>query len=246
MKVVVVQPLFFPWSGAFEKILLADIYVHFDDVPFSKGSFTNRVQIKTSNGPKWLTVPLRELHLGQKINEVTIDNRQDWRKRHLSILTQAYRNAPYRQEMINLVSAVYATDWTTISDLTIASIEVVSSFFDINPPNGFIRSSSLAINGQKSERVQNVVTALQGTTYICGMGRQSIQQRYLDHGAFEAQGIRVEYIVYQKIPYRQLHGSFNPYMSVLDLIANEGWRGKSLMVSRSVYWKSLLDTSSSL
>ena len=40
----------------FEQINFADIYVHYDDVQYSKGHFQDRVQIKTDKGFKWLTV----------------------------------------------------------------------------------------------------------------------------------------------------------------------------------------------
>ena len=56
----------------FEQIRLADAFVHYSDVQFSKGSFVNRVQIKTSAGIRWLTVPLEKLKLGQRIDEVRI------------------------------------------------------------------------------------------------------------------------------------------------------------------------------
>ena len=47
--VVISQPMLFPWVGMFEQIRLADVYVHYTDVQFSKGSFVNRVQIKTAD-----------------------------------------------------------------------------------------------------------------------------------------------------------------------------------------------------
>ncbi len=59
--VVISQPMLFPWAGMFEQIRLADVYVHYPDVQFSKGSFTNRVQVKTAGGSRWLTLPLRDL-----------------------------------------------------------------------------------------------------------------------------------------------------------------------------------------
>ena len=46
--VVISQPMLFPWVGMFEQVALADVFVHYDDVQFSKGSFTNRVQLKTA------------------------------------------------------------------------------------------------------------------------------------------------------------------------------------------------------
>ena len=45
-RVVITQPMLFPWPGFFEQLCLADVYIYLDDVQFSKGSFTNRVQIE--------------------------------------------------------------------------------------------------------------------------------------------------------------------------------------------------------
>ena len=78
-RVVISQPMLFPWVGLFEQIRAADVYVHYDDVQFSKGSFTNRVQIKTARGPRWLTVPGASVHVygkgearaGRKMGHVT-------------------------------------------------------------------------------------------------------------------------------------------------------------------------------
>ena len=85
MKAAVIsQPMFFPWVGMLEQMRVADTYVHYDDVQFSKGSFTNRVQIKTAQGIQWLSMPLRELSLGQEIRGVLVDDRQGWRRKHLT------------------------------------------------------------------------------------------------------------------------------------------------------------------
>lgn len=48
MKVVISQSMFFPGWVLLEQLKLADLYVFYDDVQFSKGSFTNRVQVKAS------------------------------------------------------------------------------------------------------------------------------------------------------------------------------------------------------
>jgi hypothetical protein len=241
MRIAISQPMFFPWVGAFEKIMLTDIYVHYNDVTYSKGSYTNRVQIKTATGLKWLTVPVQGLHLGQRIEEVNIDNRQNWRQRHLALLNQHYKEAPFKSDMIEIVSFLYSSEWVSISELSIASIETICNYFSIIPAKGFVKSSAINADGQKSRRVLNIVNALHGQVYICGAGQQSVWERYLDHEAFETLGIRVEYIHYQKLPYHQLHGSFTPYVSVLDLIANEGRKGKEVMTSRSVYWQTLVN-----
>ena len=50
----------FSVAGYIELISSADIIVMYDDIQFSKGSFTNRVQIKGSNGKFWLTAPIKK------------------------------------------------------------------------------------------------------------------------------------------------------------------------------------------
>lgn len=232
-RVVISQPMFFPWVGMFEQTRLADVYVHYDDVQFSKGSFTNRVQIKTAHGPEWLSVPLRDLRLGQQICAVAIDDRQDWRQRHLQMLTEACSDAPFRQEMLAIAKKVYARPASTISDVSIASMEAVWDFFPSTRPAQVLRSSAMGIGGQSSRRVLDVVKQVGGTHYLTGHGAR----KYLDHTLFEAEGVQVEYIDYQKQPYPQQHGAFTPFVSVLDLIANLGQDGARVMVSGTVDWK---------
>ena len=232
-RVVISQPMFFPWVGMFEQTRLADAYVHYDDVQFSKGSFTNRVQIKTARGSQWLSVPLRDLRLGQQIREVAVDDRQDWRGRHLQLLAEAYAGAPFCEAMLALVQSVYQQPAATIGDVAVASLEAVWEYFPVARPREILWSSQSGIGGHSSQRVLEVVRHAGGTTYITGHGAR----QYLDHALFEAAGVRVEYLEYQKVPYPQLHGPFTPFVSVLDLIANLGKDGARVMASGTVYWK---------
>lgn len=94
----------------------------------------------------------------------------------------------------------------------------------------------MGIGGQSSRRVLDVVKQASGTHYITGHGAR----QYLDHALFEAEGVHVEYLDYQKQPYPQLHGEFTPFVSVLDLIGNLGKDGARVMVSGSVDWKAFI------
>jgi WbqC-like protein family len=235
-RVVISQPMFFPWVGLFEQIRLADVYVHYDDVQFSKGSFTNRVQIKTATGSKWLTVPLLEVHLGQRINEVRVDDRQDWRRRHRELLAQVYARAPYVDEMLTLVDDIYRQPAANLAVLATASMLRIISYFDLCPSTRFVTASELGIDGASSTRVLDVVKALGGTVYVTGHGAL----KYLDHELFDANGVRVDYIDYEKKPYPQQYGNFNPYVSTLDLVANMGVAGSGCFCSGTVPWRDFL------
>lgn len=236
MNVVISQPMFFPWVGMFEQIRLADVYVHYGDVQFSKGSFTNRVQIKTAQGIKWLTVPLQQVSLGQSIDEVRLDTRTDWRRQHMDQLKQAYAAAPYRQDMLALVDSVYQQSHASIGHLSRHSMEVCCRYYGLDVGRRFVEVEQLGIAGASSQRVRDIVLAVGGTRYITGHGARN----YLDHQLFEDAGIRVEYMDYEKRPYPQLHGEFTPYVSLLDLIANTGPAGIEYICSGTSYWKDFL------
>ena len=88
--VVISQSMYFPWVGLLEQVRLADSFVHYDDVQFDRG-FYNRVQVKTEQGSRWITLPLSNHRRGQKIDEIVVDDNMNWRKRHRDVLLQAYR-----------------------------------------------------------------------------------------------------------------------------------------------------------
>ncbi|MBZ7922817.1 WbqC family protein [Ensifer adhaerens] len=231
-NIVISQSMYFPWVGMLEQIKLADVFVHYDDVQFSRGSFTNRVQIKTQSGTRWLTVPLKDLRLGQRIDEVLIDNRTDWRSRHRDILRQAYIKAPFAKDMLELVDGVFAKDASTIADVARNSMLALAAYFNLDRPK-FVSSDALTIGGASSERVYDITAHLEGTAYITGHGARN----YLDHGLFNQNGISVQYMNYERTPYPQLHGEFTPYVTALDLVANCGTKGAEVVHSGTVDWR---------
>jgi hypothetical protein len=236
MKVVISQSMYFPWVGLLEQVRLADIFIHYDDVQYARG-FYNRVQVKTTNGIKWLTVPLRDHHRGQKIDEVLIDERTDWRSQHRDILRQAYLRAPYRGEMLELLDEVFSSQVKTLADLSRESILSLSRYFKLTEFAEFLHSSDMNIPGSSSQRLHNICLAVAADIYVTGHGARN----YLDHDLFERSGIRVEYMKYQMRPYPQLHGEFTPYVTGLDLVANCGRDGAHFICSESINWKEFIN-----
>lgn len=233
-RLVITQPMFFPWVGLFEQIRLADYLVNLNDVQFSKGSFTNRVQIKTASGIKWLTVSTEKISLGQKINQIPISYKTDWREQHIKTLKEAYQLAPFFDQMMALVERVYSHKYGTLDEISFNSMVEVLKFFDIKNEKTFT-SSELPVSGSGSERVLNIARELKVTDYITGHGAKN----YLDHAAFESNNISVSYIDYVKLEYPQLHGDFTPYVSILDLIAMKGVEGVKNICSQTIDWKKM-------
>lgn len=226
------QPMYFPWPGMLEQIRLCDSYVYYDDVQFARGFF-NRVQIKTQQGIRWLTVPLRDWRRGQLIDEVKIDNLQNWKRSHRDQLKQAYLTAEFSQDMLDLVDAVFSQDHQIIGDLAAATTKALINYFPLLGGRRLLKSSSLGIAGVSSHRLASICEVLKAGTYLTGHGAR----KYLNHEEFECKGMAVAYIDYGLNVYPQQHGEFTPYVSALDLIANCGRAGEKYIQGQFIDWR---------
>lgn len=231
---VLSQPMFFPWLGMFEQTKLADIHVHYNDVQFSKGSFANRVQIKAPQGTQWLTAPIDRQRSGKLISETLLCAKEKWVGSHIAKLNR-YDEAPHFAEMIAVAKEAYSNPTSVLSDFNVAAYERVAALLGIQTT--FTDADGLFLHLHSSARVHAICKHFGATRYITGLGARN----YLDHELFEKSGIRVEYMDYRKLPYRQLFGEFTPFVSVLDAIANCGSGARDLLVSQSVYWKEFID-----
>lgn len=240
--IVISQPMYFPWPGLLEQIRFCDVFVYYDDVQYARGFF-NRVQIKSPYGIRWLTVPLRNKRRDQLINEVQIDNTQDWKTSHYNQLQQAYNKAPYRREMFKLVDEVLSQEYDNIGELAQASTEALFCYFS-NITGKFIikKSSSMKIPGSSTQRLIDLCSAEKAGIYLTGHGAR----HYLEHENFEAFGIDVAYIDYSLTEYPQQHGNFTPYVSTLDLIANCGPAGADCIRGEMIPWRTFIERAAHL
>ncbi|EKZ98314.1 WbqC family protein [Cupriavidus metallidurans] len=229
---VVSQPMYFPWVGMLEQIRLCDTYVFYDDVQFARG-FINRVQVKTRDGVRWLTVPLRDRHRHSLISDLKIDDNTDWRSRHRDVLRQAYLGTPHLDDMLALVDAVFSQNATTLAALSRASVMALAHYFGLDAGRQFLDASALGVGGESSGRLLALCGHFGASRYVTGHGAR----HYLDHERFERAGVVVEYMDYQLRAYPQRHGAFTPYVSALDLVANCGREGAQYICSRTVSWQ---------
>lgn len=234
-SIVISQSMYFPWVGLLEQVRLADCFVHYDDVQFGRG-FYNRVQVKTPQGMRWMSVPLSGRQRNSTIAEARIDNASNWQRQHLELLRHSYSNAPFRDEMLDLVRRTFDARHQTLADISRASLLVLVDYFGLREGREFVDSRDLGIGGSSSKRLHDIVLAMQGSVYITGHGARN----YLDHALFERSGIRVEYMDYQCLPYPQLHGPFTPFVTALDLVANCGKEGRPFICSGTVAWQEFI------
>ena len=225
MRIVILQPGYLPWSGFFEQMYRSDIFVIYDDVQYDKDSWRNRNRIKTPQGTQWLTVPVRinfeELPL---INEVKIDNAKDWKKKHLFSIRQNYSKAPFFKKYINIFEEGYARTWDYLIDVDLYFINKLAESLDMKDKK-IIMSSALNVKGNRMDRLLNLCKKFGADTFYEGAAGRN----YIDDEYFAKNGIKVEYQDYRHPVYTQLYGVFMPYLSVIDLLFNNGGETLSIL-----------------
>lgn len=212
--VVISQPMYFPWAGFIAQMALADVWIWLDDAQFSKGSFTNRVQVKLPAGRKWMTIPIEGVGSFQRILDFEAKG-QNWVAGHREMLAQSFRGQPHAATALALFDAAMAP--SKLCDRLITGAEAQAQALGCLPPR-ILRSSGMGVPGTSSERVLRLVQAVRGDHYISGHGALA----YLDHEGLNAAGVAVSYMDYAPLPWPQSHGDFSPYVTGLDLLAAAG------------------------
>jgi len=216
-SVAVLQPSYMPWLGYFEQIDRADVFVYYDVVQYDKNGWRNRNRIKTARGVQWITVPVLHSNRRHQTNlEVEIDNRSDWARKHAETLRQAYARAPHVDRFLPEIASLLAQPWPRLVDLDIRLTAAICGWVGILTPTH--RCSELDVAGDRNERLLNICRHFGADRYISGDSAKN----YLDLDAFARNGIDVEWQDYRPCPYPQLHGGFEPNLSVLDVLFNHG------------------------
>lgn len=221
------QPNFLPWIGYFYKICRVDIFVFLDNVQFTKNSYQNRVKIKTSQVPTWLTVPVLQ-SFGQLTEDVKINNNEKWRGKHLKTFETNYKKSPYFKTIFNLLENIYfKQEWEFMTDFNIELIKGICNLLCINTKT--INASSLDVSGSSTELLLDIVKKLGGSSYLSGMGGV----KYQDEEKFKTAEISLKYTDFKHPTYPQMWGEFVEGLSIIDLLFNCGGNSLNHLVRKS-------------
>jgi hypothetical protein len=228
-RAAIMQPTFLPWCGYFALMDSVDLFVFLDDVQFDKRSWQQRNRIKTPNGPLWLTVPvLTKGRREQSIAEAEIQPDAKYPESLWRTIEMNFAKAPFAGRYLPALQAVFAAHAAHLCELNIAIIRWMAGEFGITTPT--VRASATPVSSTKADRLVALCRAHGVTDYLSPPGSKS----YLETSdAFDRAGISLDYFIYEHPEYAQLHGAFEPYMSALDLLLNEGPRAREILRSGS-------------
>jgi len=222
------QPVYMPWLGLFHKIALADIFCVFDIVQYQRKDFNNRNKIKTASGPIWLSVPVKSSgRLNSLISDIEIIN-DGWHIKHLKSIELNYKKTPYFDRYYQDLQKILSAQYQYLVDLNFDILVYVLNVLGIEVK--IVKASDYSFEGLKSDLVLDMCVKLDAEIYI--FGEQG--KNYADIDSFSNRDISLYFQSYNHPVYKQANRDFLPYMSIFDLLFNEGDRSLDILLSGNI------------
>lgn len=216
--VVAVQSSYIPWRGYFDLIRQADKFVFLDSVQFTSRSWRNRNYLRSREGRLLLSVPVKKRRAA--IREIEIDYSHRWRRQQLRSFYQCYAHAPFRDAVLEILQTAFDEEPRLLMTLNRNLTKLLWAFATNGMEKCFIGDEELNIDHKNgpNERLISLCRELGATTYLSG----PTAGVYVDRGRWLASGIELRYIDYAYAPYKQLFEPFEPFVSIVDALANLG------------------------
>ena len=173
-----------------------------------------------------MSVPISNKSDLVPFNDTIINYDTEWNKEHLRLIELFYSNTPYFDKYFHNLSDIISIKHKSLTELSVSLIKYFLKELDIKTELKY--SSEISDSGlYGSDKIFNILEELNTTEYITGSGPGSM--RYIDESGFNERNIKLKWQYYEHPKYNQLHGEFIPYMSVVDLLFNEGEKSRKII-----------------
>ena len=208
---------------------------------FIKQTYRNRMLIPTTNGPLALTIPTNH-NTSLAMKDIRISDHANWRHVHWNALLSAYGESPFFEYYQDDIRPFYEKKYEFLFDFNMEITEKMIELLDIRPKisitNEYIQNEELRVKSIESEESEELRVKSEEFSNIAN---HKVQSSNLKVQSKEVQSKEVQSIVdfreairpkkplpdaefeskrYDQV-YEQKFG-FQPNMSILDLLFNEG------------------------
>ena len=216
MKLGINQIYFFPYIGYFQLMNIADEFIVYDNIEYSKG-WINRNRILANDKAEYITVPLKK---GSDYLDIVdrwlADSWNVDRVKMLNKVKASYRKAPQFDVVYSLFEKCVCYDDANLFNFLSNSLNQIKEYLGISTP--LITSSTIPID--HSLKSENKVIALCKTrgadTYINPIGALALG--LYDKNNFDNVGLELYFIKTDKFKYQQYDNDFVPFLSILDVM----------------------------
>lgn len=208
------QAHYLPYPGLLAKIAAADVFVLQNDLQYVKQEWQNRNRIRTSDGWRWLTIPVHASSVC-RICDVVPASAQ-WVARHRRLVQLDYRAVGTRLGDVEQL-------WEEMQQLRAGSLAEIGRiallrlcrWFGISTP--IVLQSELRLTPAecrtRGSRLVALCRRFGCDTYLSGTGATA----YLQPAEWDQAQIALLLLQWQPVPYPQCHPGWIPNLSSLDM-----------------------------
>jgi len=231
------QPTYLPWLGLFHKINVADLFIIYDDVEYSRYGWYNRNYILSKNGPILLVVPIRRNFSSNLLhNQVQINNSENWPKKHLKSIEFCYSRAPFFKKYFDQFLEIYTKKYDTLFELNISVLKLLLKEFDIKTKIEL--ASDYNLKFKKSDRALDLAIKTKASHILFG----ELGSKYAEINKFKNNQIKALFQKYKYPEYNHFNSKqFFTKLSSIDLLFNYGKDSKKILLSNNFTKKDYLN-----
>lgn len=214
-KIAIMQPYFLPYIGYWQLIALADEFVIYDTIQYTKKGWINRNRFLQNGSDVMFSLPLRKdsdyLDVKDRYLSETFD-----REKLIRQFEGAYKKAPFFNDNFPVIEDIIRCDADNLFAYIFNGVQKICAFLEITTP--IIKSSDIK-SGFEDEKGQdkviNICKALNATDYINPVGGVDLY----DKDDFAAKGLHLSFIKARVLDYETFNGAKAlPHMSILDIM----------------------------
>ena len=165
-KIAILQSNYIPWKGYFDLINMVDEFIFYDEVQYTKNDWRNRNKIKTPQGIQWLTIPVRQENLEQKIKDTKITDKK-WNIKHWRTISQNYSKAKYFKDYKDIFEELYLTcDEEYLSQINYKFITTINEILEIKTKLRW--SSEFELVDGQTEKLLGICKDCNADIYLSG------------------------------------------------------------------------------
>lgn len=209
-------------------MLLGEVFVYLDDVQYTKKDWRNRNRLISPAGVKNVFIPVSNGSRNILINEAEVSYDQPWQNKLYNQVLNWYKKAPYFDQVISILEPLFNASNKLLVDYNYELNERILNY--LGHDTKIVLSSSIpSSTDDKNRRIIEICKAMNGTLLYDGKSAED----FIDREAFTSEGIALEFQNFNHTPYKQLNESFEPFVSIIDLLMMVGPSAKEVILSNT-------------
>ena len=218
MKLVSMQPYFFPYLGYFDLLNITDEWIVFDTPQYMKYGWVNRNRIlRPGSGWQYILAPLKKHHYTMPLNQVEIMD-SDWSGLILRQLEHYKKDAPYYDGVIPFLERCFSDLSNNLAQVNTTLFRQVAYRLGIERPIHVFSEMNLALQGpiaSPGDWGAAIAQAAGADEFINRPGGAT----FFDETDYQRRDVKLTYQYFVNMTYNcGKYHQFEPDMSIIDVM----------------------------